>query len=92
MLARPLHSLPVRLARSLQTHALTPLDRLSLDIHAAANRDTQFATPADAVTRAPAAVRGESLKGDVQLPRELLEAVDRAVESELAQLLSGFVK
>lgn len=87
MLPRPL-TLSARLARTLSTSSpasgspLKALDRLQLDIHAAANQDIVLATPAEAVSKSEAAIRGEALREDVQLPRELQDAVDRAIQGQ----------
>lgn len=84
MFARPTSRLSPLLARLKSSSApAEQLDRLSLEIHAAANRDIALGTPQEPVTRSEEALRGAALSGDVQLPRELQEAVDRAIEREL---------
>ncbi|ORY91654.1 mitochondrial small ribosomal subunit Rsm22-domain-containing protein [Leucosporidium creatinivorum] len=56
------------------------LSRLQLDINAAHNSlQESYREPAAPVEKSPEAVRGESLRGDVQLPRDLQEAVDKAI-------------
>ncbi|GAA5925483.1 hypothetical protein JCM1841_004871 [Sporobolomyces salmonicolor] len=58
------------------------LNRLLLDIHAAHNADQQRAGEASSpVTKSAAALRGQSMRGDVKLPRELQVAVDAVVEA-----------
>ncbi|GAA5869841.1 hypothetical protein JCM1840_007651 [Sporobolomyces johnsonii] len=62
--------------------SFSPLDRLILDIHAAHHADQQRAGEASSpVTKSAAALRGESMRGDVKLPRELQVAVDAVVEA-----------
>jgi hypothetical protein len=62
------------------------LDRLLLDIHAAAKRDERGADPeaAEAVKRSSVARRGLAPRGDVALPRELVKAVDAVIKGEFA--------
>jgi hypothetical protein len=70
-----------RLAR--RTVRTDAISRLQLDINAAHNADQQVPRePAEALTKSPAALRGEALRGDVQLPRELQAAVDQAIEGQ----------
>ncbi|GAA5962510.1 hypothetical protein JCM3765_003711 [Sporobolomyces pararoseus] len=59
------------------------LDRLLLDIHAAHNADQQRGGEQGAapVEKSEAAKRGESMRGDVVLPRELQTAVNAVVDS-----------
>ncbi|BGP39048.1 37S ribosomal protein S22 [Rhodotorula kratochvilovae] len=56
------------------------IDRLSLDIFAAHNAEQERASGPGATTKSAAARRGESLRGDVQLPRELQLATNAIVE------------
>ncbi|BGP39050.1 37S ribosomal protein S22 [Rhodotorula kratochvilovae] len=56
------------------------IDRLSLDIFAAHNAEQERASGPGATTKSAAARRGESLRGDVQLPRELQLATNATVE------------
>jgi len=87
MFARPARHLSPLLCRLKSSSApAQALDRLSLDIHAAANREFNLGTPQEPVTRSEDALRGAALSGDVQLPRELQEAVDRAIEREWLRL------
>ncbi|KAK4706062.1 hypothetical protein P7C70_g117, partial [Phenoliferia sp. Uapishka_3] len=75
MLARISPSLVLK--RGLKTEAIS---RFNLDINAHHNADQQRADSTDAVKRSAAAIRGQSLTGDVQLPRELQDAVTKAIE------------
>lgn len=56
------------------------LSRLLLDINAAHNADQIASDPAPPVENSAAALRGRSLRGDVHLPKELQEAVNKALE------------
>lgn len=83
MLARSSIAPASAFRRGVKTDALS---RLQLDINAAHNSlQESFREPAAPVEKSPEALRGESLRGDVQLPRELQEAVDKAILGELAQ-------
>lgn len=85
MLARSSLAPASALRRGMKTDALS---RLQLDINAAHNSlQESFREPASPVEKSPKALRGESLRGDVQLPRELQEAVDKAIQGDLPQLL-----
>ncbi|GAA5927550.1 tRNA methyltransferase RSM22 [Sporobolomyces koalae] len=58
------------------------LDRLLLDIHAAHHADQARAgDPNQTIEKSPAARLGESMRGDVVLPRELQVAVDAVVDT-----------
>ncbi|GAA5892924.1 tRNA methyltransferase RSM22 [Sporobolomyces salmoneus] len=59
------------------------LDRLLLDIHAAHNADQQRGGEESAapIEKSPAAQLGETMRGDVVLPRELQTAVNAVVDS-----------
>lgn len=87
MLAR---SPTATLRRGLKTDALS---RLQLDINAAHN-NTQHAyrEPVAPVEKSPAALRGESLRGNVQLPHELQEAVNKAILGKLLLLLELYTR
>lgn len=66
--------------RGLNTDALT---QLQLDIAAAqVSSPDDFGEPAAPVEKSPAALRGESLRGDVRLPVELQQAVNDAITGE----------
>lgn len=67
--------------RSASTAALS---RLELDINAAHNKDQLIREPAEAVTKSAQAISGESLRGDVQLPKELQDAVEMAIAGSLS--------
>ncbi|KAI5480354.1 hypothetical protein MNV49_000929 [Pseudohyphozyma bogoriensis] len=70
-------------APSLRRYVRTDaLQRLMLDINAAQNADQKApAEPAPPVSRSDAALRGQTLRGDVQLPMELQEAVNSIIEA-----------
>lgn len=90
MLARSSVAPASALRRGLKMDALS---RLHLDINASHNSlQESFREPAAPVEKSPAAVRGESLRGDVQLPRELQEAVDKAILGELLPLLCSYAR
>ncbi|KAL8291990.1 hypothetical protein RQP46_001456 [Phenoliferia psychrophenolica] len=65
------------LRRGLRTEAIS---RIHLDINASHHADQAAADSAASVKRSAAALRGQSLRGDVQLPRELQEAVTEAID------------
>ena len=71
-------SLQPFLRRQVRTEAIS---RLQLDINAHHHADQQSSPrdPAPALSKSAAAQRGESLRGDVTLPRELQDAVDAAI-------------
>jgi len=56
------------------------VDRGTLDIYAAHHAEQERAGGPQAVSKSPAARRGESLRGDVHLPRELQLATNAIVE------------
>ncbi|GJN89794.1 hypothetical protein Rhopal_002783-T1 [Rhodotorula paludigena] len=64
-----------------RTASSAAIDRFSLDIYAGHRAEQERANESGAVSKSPAARRGESLRGDVQLPRELKLATDAIVES-----------
>ncbi|KAM0749740.1 Rsm22-domain-containing protein [Meredithblackwellia eburnea MCA 4105] len=56
------------------------ISRAHLDINAAAINDQRQQDAQDSISKSEKAIRGESLRGDVQLPAELQEAVDRIIQ------------
>jgi hypothetical protein len=82
MLARAAQARRVLGTRAVSSKAL---DRLLLDIHAAHHADQARAGEANAATieKSDAARRGEAMRGDVVLPRELQTAVNAVVDCEL---------
>jgi hypothetical protein len=58
------------------------IDRLQLDINSHHNQDQLIKDPVDPVEKSPAAVRGESYRGDVTLPDEFQAAVEKAIEGK----------
>lgn len=76
----------------LRRHAGTEaISRLQLDINAHHHADQQSSPrdPAPPLSKSSSAQRGESLRGDVTLPRELLDAVDLAIAGPSFPLLSS---
>lgn len=72
----PIVAATAALSRGVRSDAL---NRLQLDINAAHFAQQTLREPAAPVEKSPGAVRGEALRGDVQLPRELQDAVDKAI-------------
>lgn len=70
------------LRRGVRTEAIS---RIHLDINANHHADQAGSSSSDAVKKSPAAIRGQSLRGDVELPRELQDAVTKAIEGELVR-------
>lgn len=68
------------------------MSRLALDINAAHNQtQQQYKEPAPTVRKSDQATMGEAFRGDVQLPRELIDVVEEMVEgasSRVVKLLS----
>ncbi|KAK4056565.1 37S ribosomal protein S22 [Microbotryomycetes sp. JL221] len=58
-----------------------PITRLQLDILASEAGQDGVPEPRQAVTKSPEAIRGESMRGDVQLPLELQQVVEKAIEA-----------
>ncbi|KAK4055721.1 37S ribosomal protein S22 [Microbotryomycetes sp. JL201] len=58
-----------------------PLTRLELDILASQAGEHDPPVPRPSVTKSAEAIRGESLRGDVQLPRELQDVVEKAIQA-----------
>ncbi|GAA6063952.1 hypothetical protein JCM10212_004907 [Sporobolomyces blumeae] len=83
MLARATRNRTLRPARPTPRSASTSaLDRVLLDIHAAHHADQARAGEVAAtVTKSDKAKRGESMRGDVALPRELQTAVNSIVDT-----------
>ncbi|KAM0788738.1 hypothetical protein ACM66B_002830 [Microbotryomycetes sp. NB124-2] len=78
MLARTSRLAQVALTRG---YRADPLTRLELDILASQAGQHDLAEPRPSVTKSAEAIRGESLRGDVQLPRELQEVVEKAIQA-----------
>lgn len=56
------------------------ISKLLLDINAAFYSDQIISEPAPAIEKSPAAIRGESLRGDIKLPAALQAVVEQAIE------------
>lgn len=65
-----------------------PLSRLQLDINSAHFADQNFSEPGPSIEKSAAALRGESYRGDVELPVELQNAVEKAIEGTFLRSLT----
>ena len=77
MLARAVRPTQALLTRGLRTD---PITRLELDILASQAGQDVAGEPRAPVSKSPEAVSGETMRGDVQLPRELQDIVGKVIE------------